>query len=342
MFEDEVSRDKDERDDIVLGSCLPISHSKPTLTVVQQIEQLKTQGVTFEYCSEEEAGDYLSTANSYLRTRSYRKLYPRRLEGVRKGEYVNLDFGSLVALASLDRQMRATFLTISVDIEHFAKMEVLRMAEDKDEDGYELVESFFSSLSRRQRKAVDSTLTRRAGDDEYAGALIMHYRDEMPLWVLVEVLDFGMFLTLYKFCANRWNDAAMGQRHYVLKDVKALRNACAHNHCIINGLSPVSERREYEMNALITDSLNAAGLGRSKSRRSKLQNLRVAQIAATLYASHSICTRSDTRLRHTRSLHSLRKRYEELEPEIRPDNALSSYFSFIWRLVDVWLSPALE
>lgn len=314
----------------------PSPHLKPSLTVKQQIEHLKSQGVTFELCSEEEALRYLATANDYLRTRSYRKLYPRQLEGEHRGQYVNLDFGSLVALSSLDRQLREAFLAISVDVEHFAKMKVLNLAQNRGEDGYEIVASFKGSLTRKQRKALTSTLDRRSQGDAYAGGLISHYQGDMPLWVFVEVIDFGMFLTLYKFCAERWADRTMEQEHYVLKGVKSLRNATAHNHCTVNGLTASAESPSYETNELITASLNDAGLGRTKSRRSKLANLRVAQMAATLYASNALCERPATRRRHAELMQALRERYQELVSVIRPTNALASYFDFLWKLVDIW------
>lgn len=47
---------------------------KPSLAVVEQIEHLKTKGVTFNLCTEEQAAEYLHTANNLLRTSSYRKL----------------------------------------------------------------------------------------------------------------------------------------------------------------------------------------------------------------------------------------------------------------------------
>ena len=61
---------------------------KPFMTPERLVAALKARGVTFELCSEEEAADYLAHANNYLRTASYRKLYPVRTEGDRVGEYV--------------------------------------------------------------------------------------------------------------------------------------------------------------------------------------------------------------------------------------------------------------
>ena len=84
-------------------------HSRPMLTVGQQIGRLRDKGVTFDLCDEGAAAEYLSEGNNYLRTQSYRVLYPRQVEGPNVGAYVNLDFADLVSLSSLDRQLRDAY-----------------------------------------------------------------------------------------------------------------------------------------------------------------------------------------------------------------------------------------
>lgn len=80
----------------------------------------------------------------------------------------------------------------------------------------------------------------------------------------------------------------------------------------------------------------AAGLPRTKSRHAKLKNLRVAQMAATLYAESALFTREATRAGRARALKGLRDCYEELLPTIRPTNTTASSFIFVWKLVDTW------
>ena len=84
-------------------------HTRPMLGVSQQIERLKEKGVTFDLCDEERAADILARKNNYLRITSYRKLYERQEEGPNVGDYVNLDFGDLVAISSLDRRLREAY-----------------------------------------------------------------------------------------------------------------------------------------------------------------------------------------------------------------------------------------
>ena len=318
----------------------------PLLTVGQQIARLKAKGVTFDLCGEEEAAEFLRSGNNYLRAESYRVLYPRQTEGPHVGRYINLDFGDLVALSSLDRQLRETFLLITVDVEHFAKMKLLRHMEDAGEDGHSIVKDFYASLNHAGRNAIQGSLNKRSrqdeGHDAYVGDLIAHNRDDMPAWVLLEVLDFGGFLTFYKYCSERWGDTILLQKHYALKSVKALRNAVAHNHCVVNGFVQSGESASYTTPEVITDALNAAGVGRTKARRAKLSNLRMAQIAASLYCLSAFCTRESTARRHHARLCQLRASYDRNAGRYALNSSLVSFFGFLWKLVDIWSPDTRE
>lgn len=310
---------------------------KPLLTTQQQIAQLKLQGVTFEICSETEAAGFLRYGNNYLRTRSYRVLYPRRPDGT----YIGLDFAALAGLSSLDRQLRSAFLGVCIDVEHFAKMKILRLAEDYDEDGYAVVSDFLASLNHAERRRLMGRLEMRAAEgdrhDLYSGNLIAHYLGRLPVWVFLEVIEFGNFATFYLFCARRWQLTSMRQEHYSLKSTKSLRNACAHNSLIIPGLSSACERTGYQTNPLIASSLTERGLKNTKSRRAKLANLRVEQMAASLFSLSELCNRQTTLARNRHALQDVATRCKELEPLFPRDGSLIAYFNFIWSLVDIWL-----
>ena len=314
---------------------------KPFMTPTQLVAALKARGVTFERCSEGEAADYLAHANNYLRAASYRKLYPVQIEGTRAGEYVGLDFEALRRLSSADRVLRSALREICIDVEHFARVCLLNRAIVEGEDGYQIVEDYLADLTPRDRARVTGGLGWRARDgesrDEYSGALIAHYRVEgYPLWVFLEVVEFGHFCDLWLFCARRWGDRDMRRLHYVLKSVKAIRNAVCHNSCIINGFSVTSERADFPTSNPIAASMNEHGLKSSKSRRSKMRNLRVAQIAAVLFASSEFCRRESTRTRHSEAMGTVREAFDAVRPLCPADGSLTSYFDFIMKLVDIW------
>ena len=136
--------------------------------------------------------------------------------------------------------------------------------------------------------------------------------------------------------SERWGDKGMAQVHYVLKSVKALRNACSHNSCIINGFSSSAVQASFPTSDPIGESLTRHGMKRSKARRSKMSNLRVAQIAAALYASSVFCTRPSTMERHGGEMQRAREALSATLPLCPADGSLSAYFEFLFKLIDIW------
>ena len=94
---------------------------------------------------------------------------------------------------------------------------------------------YLESVSPSQRSRIEGTLDARGGGgrahDECSGDLIAHYAGQYPIWVFLEVVEFGVLVDLWRYCSGRWGERGMRDEHYVLTSVKALRNACAHNLC---------------------------------------------------------------------------------------------------------------
>ena len=324
----------------------PKPHSKPLLTVSEQIARLKSKGVTFDLCSVAEATDYLEHANNYLRCASYRKLYPIKSEGPNAGEYIGLDFAALIALSSADRTLRSSLREICIDIEHFTHIELMNRCVAHGEDGYGIIADYFANQQAKgNNRAVASLRSRSASGkypDAYSGNLIAHYADDLgglSVWAFLEVVEFGGFADFWLFCAERWGDAGMLDEHYVLKSVKGLRNATCHNSCIVNGFSRRGERAGFTVRELIASSMRERGLKNTKSRRAKLSNLYLAQIAATLYAASRYCTRQSTRERHIALMNQARLSIQAALPMCPADGSLEAYFDFLFKMVDIWLSP---
>lgn len=127
-------------------------NKKPLLTIEQQINHLKLKGIKFELCPEDEAVAYLRDKCNFFKLASYRKLFSKHEGGPRDGRYVNLDFGQLRLLASLDQELRHALLGMTLDIEHFQKVALLRKAEERGEDGYTIVADYMASLSVANRE----------------------------------------------------------------------------------------------------------------------------------------------------------------------------------------------
>ena len=73
----------------------------------------------------------------------------------RFGSYINLDFAHLAELTRLDHHLRETVLSLTLDIEHYMKVELNRMIMDAGDDPYELMASFFDSERERKVRVLE-------------------------------------------------------------------------------------------------------------------------------------------------------------------------------------------
>ena len=127
--------------------------TKPKLSLEGQIEHLKKKGVLFNIMNEESAKEYLTQHNNYFK-------HP---DGENKGKYINLEFAYLVDLAVIDMRLRYRIVHMALDIEHHTKLQLLRMMDKFNEDGYQIVQDYMDSLSEVQRKNVRPLAAQTSG-----------------------------------------------------------------------------------------------------------------------------------------------------------------------------------
>ncbi len=310
----------------------------PLLSIDEQIEQMKQQGITFNLCSEDEARGYLSNRTYYFKLRSYRTLFIKRVGGKRDGQYINLDFGHLRALASLDRDLRYALLPLTLDVEHAARTKLMRnVAERAEEDGYTVCADYMRDLNHDERR-------RRKGDvgqldkDIYCQALLAKYGKDpakMPLWVLLEVFSFGSFIDLYLYCSVRWDDDKMANEHYLLRQAKSVRNACAHSSGIINGFREVDDSVATDQN--VEKALAKTTLSH-RVRTSRMENPRIKQIATLMYQHSMTITEGKGRKNAVESMQQLKGRMAEVMDLMPKNDAVVSSLTFLTVLIDSWFA----
>lgn len=131
--------------------------------------------------SEDDARAYLEMNSNFFRLCIYRLEFPRVEKGARKGEYANLDFKMLVDLSTVDMFLRYEMLPLTLDVEHFAKVKLLKRIEMEGEDGYAVVSDFISSYDGTKPDGTpcyslkDEIL--RGKNSPYTGGLIARYID---------------------------------------------------------------------------------------------------------------------------------------------------------------------
>ena len=308
----------------------------PLLSIDEQIAQLKEKGVTFELCSEDEAKSYLADRTYYFKIRSFRTLYDKRVGGDRDGQYINLDFGHLRALASLDRDLRYALLPLTLDVEHAARTKLIRnITERPDEDGYGVCADYMASLNKDERN-------RRRGDvamlkhDLYCRDLLLKYGKDpakMPAWVLLELFSFGSIAGFYLFCAKRWDEKIMEKEHYMLRQAQFIRNACAHSSNMVNGFGAQDD--EIETNTMVENALAETGLSH-RVRTSKMKNPRLKQIATLMYLHSRLVTEGTGRRRAVADMQALKASMNKSLETLSANDIVRSSLAFLITLIDNW------
>ena len=283
--------------------------NKPMKTVKELIHHMKDKGIKFSIINDIDAEEHLDSHNNYFKLTSYRKNYTKYTSGSNKGKYENLEFAYLVELARLDAEIRSLLLDISLDIEHFLKVALIKAVEDrmvtcKDEDGYKVLHGYLNaddiddfddkikeSVKRKNQyyKKFSQNLK-----NPYCYGLIEKYNEEMPIWAYVELCSFGDIKDLIEYYSKitGWR---LGIDVITLDRVRQIRNACAHGNCIINDLNHnssniiISRTPQFLANFLIRAGINQG------ARHNKMSNPRINQIVHLLYTFDKIVVTNNTR-----------------------------------------------
>lgn len=206
--------------------------NRPKLSIDEQIMNMRKKGITFSHSNEEEAKRFLKYNTYYFKIKAYERNYDKYNTTPKKGQYINLDFAYLKELSTLDMYLRKIILSMVLDIEHALKVQLLfDLTNNPHEDGYTIVKEYlgqnFTTLKTIRDKigksaVIDLIRKRSFEDDNYA------------LWEIVEVLSFGHFIELYQLYYSKY--PSKNNFSSYLWSLKFLRNAAAHNNCLLNSL----------------------------------------------------------------------------------------------------------
>lgn len=287
---------------------------KTLKTSDELINHLKKKKVTFDInYSKEDASDFLNNNNYYLKLFSYRKNYNQDPNG----DYMDLDFSHMVDLSTIDMHLRYLIIKMCLDIEHSLKVQLLRAIElEENEDGYKIVDEF---IKYKNNHKIINELGFRVNSGSYAKELIEKYHPDYPIWVFVEVINFGNLTYLCDFynkrCIQRKKKEHFLEGKYnnkIFNNIRDIRNASAHSNCLIYDLRSTRYKYDkfiepnmrwsniYEINKFLIDN------GFTKSiRKSRLSNRFIKDFTCLLYGYNRIVPESmlkSTRLGELRDL----------------------------------------
>jgi len=309
---------------------------KPILNTEEQIAHLQSKGVKFERMSVEEAKTYLDQNNNYFKLRAYRKNFPKHPGGDLEGQYINLDFAMLKDLAIIDMRLRYILIHLALDIEHFAKVKLLKAIECSNNDGYQIVVDYMNALQMKDEangthrlEALKNELLRNL-DNPYCGGIISKYDGCYPIWAFIEIIPLGSFIHFYGFCADQLCRKDMKDDYYLLVTVKNLRNAAAHNNCIIHDMG--AKDSKHTTNYRVIKALSSIS---KTTRNTKLRNVRMQQIVTLLYTHSVIVTSSGVRESEKRALTELCQRMRHHINYYTGNDVIISNFDFFEKVVDI-------
>lgn len=263
---------------------------KINLDINSQIEYMKNiSGIKFEIVDQKEAKKFLINNNYYFKVKSFAKNYDKYNKGELKGKYINLDFAYLQELSRLDMVFRKFIMNMTLDIEHFAKTKLLYdCSKNKKEDGYKIVNKFFEKYPyvkesiERQKNSYNSV----------NGDLIRKYYENPAIWNVVEMVTFGDFIKLYEMYYRKYKS----KDNYAnsLWSVKCLRNASAHNSCILNTI-----KNPYNINLTKNEEVTGyiarvEGLTKDQ-RKNKMKNPIIHDFVVLNYIFFNIITSKSTK-----------------------------------------------
>ena len=264
---------------------------------------------------------------------SYRKNYEKYSGGVDDGKYIDLDFGHLRDLAIIDMKLRYTVVQLALNIEHYAKLEILRNIEDRGEDGYSICEDFISGMPEDQQVIIKNEI-RRNKSSVYCGDLFQKYPEKFPVWVFMEMIPFGRLVAFYGFCAERFNSKQMVDNHYLLKTCKEIRNAAAHSSCILNDLK--ADTIQHRTNNNVSRELSNIKEISKACRKRRMSNARIQQIVTLLYTYKLIVTSKGVDNKAKELLKEFVKRMNKNIGIYDGNKLIKNSFKFLEIIIDNW------
>lgn len=311
---------------------------KPMLTPQELINHLEEKGVKFKLINKEDAQKYLEENNNYFKLVSYRKNFPKYENGENNGKYIDLDFKMLMDLSIVDMRIRKTMLSIVLDLEHYTKVKLLSKIENTSKDGYTIVEEYMQDLKAKNEYDYFEKELNKNKTGTYCGDLVTKYDEEYPIWVFVEIIPFGRLIKFYRFVANKLQDRKMMDESYMLMDVRELRNACAHNNCIINDLKAYTSK--YPANYRVLNEVAKIGISK-KVRDNKLSNIRMKQLITLLYLNKNIITSGGVLKYQTETLHELKNRIEHHIDYYNTNELVQTSLKFLNKIIDNWYTNSI-
>ncbi len=258
------------------------------MIISDMVPYMKRKNIKFEKCSEKDAEIYLRENNNYYNVTSYKNNFVKYQCGKQQGKYIDLDFAYLKDLSIIDYRTRLVLFKMIIDIEHYLKIRILNTIEDiVDEDGYKIVNLYLEKdfYDEKWPKRVHESIRKKVTNEYYQKIFSKYDLDKdtkienIPIWEFLEIITFGELINFFAFF-TKYYQLEDNQYIFILREVNKLRNAVAHNSCVLSELA--KKDNTHRADTLVIHYLKDCGIGK-ENRNTKLSNSRIRQITYTLY-----------------------------------------------------------
>lgn len=220
---------------------------KEKFSLENQIKYMDEKGISFRFIKQNDAMDLLSNNSYYYKVTSFRKNYLKD----KSRKYINLDFGNLNDLATIDMYFRYLIIQLTLDIEHSLKARLVNLiTSDPKEDGYSIIiefdkyleESFGKRKNNKGKtyKNITNTIMDRNSDKYgYSIDLYTKSRENPAIWVLIELMSYGELNNFIEFYvkSEKMGYTSLDKADKFLKSTKKMRNAAAHSRALLMNIA---------------------------------------------------------------------------------------------------------
>ncbi|NTR08280.1 Abi family protein [Enterococcus faecium] len=248
---------------------------------------INNKNIRCDILSTEEAENILENVTFYYKITCYKRNFRKDSNN----KYIDLDFFHLYDLSVIDMRMRHLFNKLCLDIEHSLKKNLIKDITNSTEDGYAIVNEFDSyernqfNLKQQNLRQIygsnyihttyKSVLTRTiygiSDPNDYDYQLSRKYfrNSSVPIWVLIEKLNFGQLIKFIEFYVNtqKNNYAYYKTAEELLIMIKRIRNASSHNRPILMNIANKNHSGRLVVSANVKGFVTKYQLNKNSSRK---------------------------------------------------------------------------
>lgn len=222
--------------------------------------------------------------------------------------------------------LKQWILNASLSVEHSLKVNLLKDIQERGIDEFDIVDNYL----KKYPKILDEIEFRR--ETPYVKNLLAKYtHPNYPIWVLLEVIPFGEFVNFYKYYCNEYS---CGNFSYgLLYNVRNIRNASAHNNCVIHDLA---NKSGYYNKNLVDILDNLLPNIRNRTIRDRLKNNSVQDFISLLIAIDMVIKSKELKTFYLKGINELFEGRMVRDAYLyKASPALNQMYAFCKEVIDI-------